>query len=34
MTFDSSRPGRPTDSSFNETFNGKLRQECLNTHNS
>jgi transposase InsO family protein len=27
-----SRPGKPTDNSFIESFNGKFRAECLNTH--
>ena len=27
-----SRPGKPTDNAFVESFNGRLRQECLNTH--
>jgi len=27
-----SRPGKPTDNGFVESFNGKLRAECLNTH--
>lgn len=26
------RPGKPTDKSFIEPFNGKFRAECLNTH--
>jgi len=26
------RPGKPTDSCFVETFNGSLRDECLNVH--
>jgi putative transposase len=25
-----SRPGKPTDNVFIESFNGRLRQECLN----
>ena len=25
-------PGKPTDNGFIESFNGKLRAECLNTH--
>jgi putative transposase len=25
-----SRPGKPTDNAFIESFNGKLREECLN----
>nr|WP_246385163.1 IS3 family transposase [Gluconacetobacter asukensis] len=29
---DFSRPGKPTDNSFIESFNGKFRAECLNTH--
>lgn len=29
---DFSRPGRPTDNAFIETFNGSLRDECLNVH--
>lgn len=29
---DFSRPGKPTDNSFVETFNGSLRDECLNVH--
>jgi putative transposase len=29
---DFSRPGKPTDNVFNETFNGSLRDECLNLH--
>jgi putative transposase len=27
-----SRPGKPTDNALIESFNGKLRQECLNQH--
>jgi len=27
-----SRPGKPTDNAFAESFNGRFRQECLNTH--
>lgn len=27
-----SRPGKPTDNAFVESFNGRFRQECLNTH--
>ena len=26
------RPGKPTDNAFVESFNGRLRDECLNTH--
>ena len=29
---DFSRPGKPTDNAFIETFNGRFRQECLNQH--
>ena len=32
VTLDFSRPGRPTDNAFVESFNGRLRDECLNTH--
>ena len=32
VILDFSRPGKPTDNSFIESFNGKLRAECLNTH--
>ena len=27
-----SRPGKPTDNAFVESFNARLRDECLNTH--
>ena len=27
-----SRPGKPTDNAMVESFNGRLRQECLNQH--
>lgn len=27
-----SRPGKPTDNAFIESFNGTFRDECLNTH--
>ncbi len=27
-----SRPGKPTDNAFVESFNGRLRDECLNQH--
>jgi putative transposase len=30
VKLDFSRPGKPTDNSFVESFNGKFRQECLN----
>jgi putative transposase len=26
------RPGKPVDNAFVERFNGRLRDECLNTH--
>ena len=29
---DFSRPGKPTDNAYIETFNGSLRDECLNLH--
>jgi putative transposase len=32
VTLDYSRPGKPTDNPFIESFNGSLRDECLNTH--
>ena len=32
VTLDSSRPGKPTDNAFIESFNGKFRIECLNAH--
>ena len=32
VTLDFSRPGKPTDNSYIESFNGKLRDECLNTN--
>ena len=32
VTMDFSRPGRPTDNPFIESFNGSFRDECLNTH--
>lgn len=32
VTLDYSRPGRPTDNPFIESFNGSLRDECLNTN--
>lgn len=31
VVLDLSRPGKPTDNAFIESFNGKLRAECLNT---
>ena len=32
VTFDFSRPGKPTDNAFIESLNGKFRAECLNAH--
>ena len=32
VRIDFSRPGKPTDNCFIETFNGSLRDECLNVH--
>jgi putative transposase len=32
VTLDYSRPGKPTDNPFIESFNGSFRDECLNTH--
>ena len=32
IVLDFSRPGKPTDNAFIESFNGKFRAECLNTH--
>lgn len=32
VTMDLSRPGKPTDNPFIESFNGSLRDECLNIH--
>jgi putative transposase len=31
VQLDFSRPGKPTDNAYIESFNGRLRQECLNT---
>ena len=31
VILDFSRPGKPTDNAFAESFNGKVRPECLNT---
>ena len=30
VTLDFSRPGKPTDNALIESFNGRLRAECLN----
>jgi putative transposase len=32
VTMDYSRPGKPTDNPFLESFNGTFRDKCLNTH--
>ena len=32
VRIDFSRPGRPTDNAHVESFNGRLREECLNSH--
>lgn len=32
VTLDFSRPGRPTDNAFVESFNGKVRAECIDQH--
>jgi putative transposase len=32
VRIDFSRPGKPTNNAFIETFNGSLRDECLNIH--
>jgi len=32
VTLDFSRPGKPTDNAFVESFNGRLRDDCLDTH--
>lgn len=32
VELDFSRPGRPTDNAKVESFNGRLREECLNAH--
>ena len=31
VKLDFSRPGKPTDNAYIESFNGTLRRECLNT---
>jgi putative transposase len=30
VTLDFSRPGKPTDNAYEESFNGSFRDECLN----
>jgi putative transposase len=32
VTLDFSRRGKPTDNALIESFNGRLREECLNVH--
>ena len=32
VSLEFSRPGKPTDNAFIESFNGSLRDECLNAH--
>jgi putative transposase len=32
VTLDFSRPGKPTDNAYVESFNGRLRDKCLNAH--
>lgn len=32
VKLDFSRPGKPVDNAFIESFNGRFREECLNTH--
>lgn len=32
VVLDFSRPGKPTDEGFIESFNSRFRQECLNEH--
>lgn len=32
VKLDFSRPGKPTDNAFVESFNGRFREECLNLH--
>ena len=32
VTLDFSRRGKPTDNAFVESFNGRLRDECLNAY--
>ena len=32
VILDFSRPGKPTDNAFIESFNGKFRAECFNAH--
>jgi putative transposase len=32
VVLDFSRPGKPTDNAYIESFNGSFRSECLNAH--
>ena len=32
LVLDFSRPGKPTDNAYIESFNGSFRDECLNMH--
>ncbi len=32
VRIDFSRPGKPTDNAYVESFNGTFRDECLNAH--
>jgi putative transposase len=32
VTLDFSRPGKPTDNALAERFNGRFRDDCLDTH--
>jgi putative transposase len=32
VVLDFSRPGKPTDNPYDESFNGSFRDECLNIH--
>ena len=32
VILDFSRPGKPTDNAFIDSFNGKFKAKCLNTH--
>ncbi|MEM1020642.1 MAG: transposase, partial [Pseudomonadota bacterium] len=32
VILDFSRPGKPTDDAYIDSFNGSFRAECLNTH--
>jgi putative transposase len=32
VKIDFSRPGKPTDNAFVESFTGRFREDCLNTH--